>query len=112
MKEISWQEFEQVELRVGTIIEVEDFPEARVPAYKIKADFGAEIGLKKSSAQVTALYDKEDLLGRQVVGVINFPPKQIGPVRSEFLLTGFYRDDGAVVLAVPERSVANGAKLG
>jgi tRNA-binding protein len=112
MKEINWQEFEQVELRVGTIIEVEDFPEARVPAYKIKADFGAEIGLKKSSAQVTALYDKEDLLGRQVVGVINFPPKQIGPVRSEFLLTGFYRDDGAVVLAVPERSVANGAKLG
>lgn len=112
MKEISWQEFEQVELRVGTIIEVEDFPEARVPAYKIKVDFGAEIGLKKSSAQVTALYDKEDLLGRQVVGVINFPPKQIGPVRSEFLLTGFYRDDGAVVLAVPERSVANGAKLG
>jgi tRNA-binding protein len=112
MKEITWQEFEIVELRTGTIVEVEDFAEARVPAYKIRADFGPEIGVKRSSAQVTVLYNKEELLGRQIVGVVNFPPKQIGPVRSEFLLAGFYRDDGAVVLVVPEREVQNGAKLG
>jgi tRNA-binding protein len=111
MKQISWADFEQVELRVGTIIEVEDFPEARKPAYKVKVDFGPEIGVKKSSAQVTDFYSKEELLGKQIVGVVNFPPKQIGPMRSEFLLTGFYRDDG-VVLAVPEREVPNGAKLG
>lgn len=112
MKEISWDEFEAVELRVGTIIEAEDFPEARKPAYKIKADFGGEIGIRKSSAQVTALYTKEELIGRQIIGVVNFPAKQIGPVRSEFLLTGFYRDKDTVVLAVPEREVPNGAKLG
>lgn len=112
MVEITWPQFEIVELRTGTIIEVEDFPEARVPAYKIKADFGPQIGVKKSSAQVTALYAKEELLGRQIIGVANFPPKQIGPFRSEFLLTGFYREDSAVVLAVPERQVVNGAKLG
>ena len=112
MKEINWQEFEQVELRVGTIVEVDDFPEARVPAYKVKADFGPEIGVKKSSAQVTDLYSKEDLLGRQIIGVVNFPPKQIGPTRSEFLLTGFYQEDRSVVLAVPERPVVNGVKLG
>jgi tRNA-binding protein len=112
MKVISWSDFAQVELRVGTIVEVKDFPEARVPAYKVKADFGPQIGVKKSSAQVTALYSREELLGRQIVGVINFPPKQIGPFRSEFLLTGFYREDGAVVLAIPEREVPNGVKLG
>jgi tRNA-binding protein len=109
---ISWQEFAKVELRVGTIVEVLDFPEARKPAYKIRADFGPEVGVLRSSAQVTDLYSKEELLGRQIVGVVNFPAKQIGPVRSEFLLTGFYRDDGAVVLAVPEQQVPNGAKLG
>ena len=112
MKEISWDEFAVVELRVGTIIEVEDFPEARRPAYKVKADFGDEIGVRKASAQITALYTREDLLGRQIVGVVNFPPKQIGPMRSEFLLTGFYRDDQNVVIAIPERDVPNGAKLG
>jgi len=112
MQEITWQQFALVELRVGTIVEVEDFPEARVPAYKIKADFGAEIGVRKSSAQITDLYSKEELLGRQIIGVVNFPAKQIGPFRSEFLLTGFYRTDRAVVLAVPERPVDNGAKLG
>jgi len=111
MKEISWQDFEQIELRIGTIIEVEDFPEARIPAFKVKADFGPEIGIKKSSAQVTALYTKEDLMGRQIIGVVNFPAKQIGPVRSEFLLTGFYQDDRSVILAVPERPLANGLKL-
>jgi len=112
LREIGWDEFEAVELRVGTVVEVEDFPEARKPAWKVKVDFGPEIGIRKSSAQVKHLYAREDLLGRQVVGVVNFPPKQIGPVRSEFLLTGFYREDGAVVIAVPERAVPNGAKLG
>jgi tRNA-binding protein len=111
MKTITWEQFEQVQLRAGTIVEVEDFPEARVPAYKIKADFGADIGIKKSSARIVDLYSKEELLGRQIIGVVNFPPKQIGPVRSEFLVTGFYREDGSVVLAVPERTVSNGAKL-
>ena len=111
METIDWADFEKVELRVGTIVEVEDFPEARKPAYKLKVDFGAEIGIRKSSAQVTDLYEKQDLLGRQVVGVVNFPPKQIGPVRSECLVTGFHDDNGAVVLARPERAVPNGAKL-
>lgn len=112
MNEISWQQFEVVELRAGTIVEVEDFPEARIPAYKVKADFGPEFGIKKTSAQVTALYSREKLLGMQIVAVVNFPPKQIGPFRSEFLLAGFYREDGTVVLAVPEREVHDGAKLG
>lgn len=112
MEEISWQDFEKVELRVGTIVEVAEFPEARKPAYKVKVDFGPGIGIKQSSAQITRLYGREELVGRQVVGVVNFPAKQIGPVRSEFLLAGFYREDGAVVLAIPERDVPNGAKLG
>lgn len=112
MKTISWSDFEQIELRVGTIIGVEDFPEARKPAYKIRVDFGPEIGIKQSSAQITALYTKEELLERQIVGVVNFPPKQIGPFLSECLITGFYRKDGAVVLAVPDQPVSNGAKLG
>ena len=112
MPEISWQQFESVEMRAGTIIDVEEFPEARKPAYKITVDFGSEIGVRKTSAQVKTIYTREELLGRQVMGVVNFPAKQIGPVRSEFLLTGFYRADGAVVLAVPERPVQNGARLG
>lgn len=111
MESISWSDFERVELRVGTIVDVEDFPEARKPAYKIKADFGPEIGVKQSSAQITGLYAKNELLGRQIIGVVNFPPKQIGPFISEFLVTGLHRDDGAVVLAVPDRQVPNGAKL-
>lgn len=112
MEEINWQQFDVVELRTGTIVEVEDFPAARVPAYKVKADFGPEIGVKKSSAQVTDLYSKEDLLGRQIIGVVNFPSKQIGPFRSEFFLAGFYQVDRSVVLTIPERKFANGAKLG
>jgi len=112
MPEITWQHFEAVEMRVGTILKVEDFPEARKPAYKITVDFGHDAGVRQTSAQVTALYSKEALVGRQVLGVLNFPPKQIGPVRSECLLAGFYREDGAVVLAVPERAVQNGARLG
>jgi tRNA-binding protein len=108
---INWEQFDVVELRVGTIVEVADFPEARKPAYKLKVDFGADIGLKQSSAQITSLYSKEQLLGKQVIGVVNFPTKQIGPFRSECLITGFYRPDGAVVLAVPEQTVANGSKM-
>jgi len=112
MKIISWGDFEQVELRAGTIVEVEDFPEARKPAYKITVDFGTGIGIKRSSAQVTNLYTKEELVGRQITGVVNFPVKQIGPMKSEFLVCGFYREDGAVVLAVPDQQVPDGAKLG
>ncbi len=111
MKEISWDDFEKVELRVGTIIDVQDFPGARKPAYKVYADFGEDIGIKKSSAQITHLYTKESLLGKQIIGVVNFPVKQIGQFRSEFLVTGFVQDRGEVVLAVPDKEVANGLKL-
>ena len=110
MKPISWSDFEKVELRAGTISRVEDFPEAKVPAYKIWADFG-RFGLMKSSAQITKLYAKADLLGRQIIGVINFPPKQIGTFMSEFLVTGFILDSGEVVLAEPQRKVPNGSRL-
>lgn len=111
MPTIDWDDFAQVELRAGTVIDVQEFPEARKPAYKLRVDFGPEIGVKQTSAQITHLYRPEQLVGRQVLGVLNFPPKQIGPFRSEFLLTGFYRGDGAVVLAVPEREIPNGSKL-
>ena len=111
METISWADFAKVELRVGTIVEAQDFPEARNPAYILVVDFGPEIGLKKSSVQITTLYRKEDLPGRQVLGVVNFPPKQIGPHRSECLVTGFADSNGAVVLAMPERPVPNGSKL-
>ncbi|MEX2523833.1 MAG: tRNA-binding protein [Gammaproteobacteria bacterium] len=111
MEHITWNDFQKVELRVGTVIEVEDFPEARKPALILHVDFGDELGVKKSSAQITDLYTKTQLLGRQVVAVVNFPPKKIGPFMSECLVTGFHREDGAVVLAVPESDVPNGAKL-
>lgn len=108
---IDWQDFQKVELRVGTIVGVEDFPQARRPAFRLQVDFGPGIGIKNSSAQITDLYTKDSLWGRQVVAVVNFPPKQIGPMMSECLVTGFYRDDGTVVLAVPEDTVPNGARL-
>ena len=111
MQAIDWNDFEKVELRVGTIVAVDEFPEARKPAYKLHIDFGEDIGLRKSSAQITDLYDREQLIGSQVVAVVNFPPKQIGPMRSECLVTGFHREDGAVVLARPDSDVPNGAKL-
>ena len=112
MEQINWNNFDKVELRIGTIIEVENFPEAKIPAYKIKVDFGPEIGIKKSSARITDLYSKEDLLNKKIIGVVNFPPKQIGPFVSEFLCSGFYREDGSVVLAVPDKDIPNGNKLG
>lgn len=111
METIGWSDFEKVEIRVGTIVEAEEFPEARKPAYRLHIDFGDEIGLRKSSAQITDLYRREELVGRQIVAVVNFPPKQIGPVRSECLVTGFQREDGAVVLVAPDSAVPNGAKL-
>lgn len=112
MEDIAWQDFERVELRVGTVLQAEAFPEARKPAYKLTVDFGPEIGTRHSSVQITAHYTLEGLMGRQVVGVVNFPLKRIGPFVSECLITGFYREDGTVVLAVPDKPVANGAKLG
>ena len=112
MDTISGQEFEKVELRVGTVLAAERFPEARKPAYKLSVDFGPEIGVKHSSVQITVHYQPEQLVGRQVMGVVNFPPKRIGPFVSECLICGFYRDDGSVILAVPDKSVPDGAKLG
>lgn len=110
METINWADFEKVELRVGTIIEVQDFPEARKPAYKLTIDFG-EFGTKRSSAQITKHYKKEELVGKQVVCVINFPTKQIGPFVSECLTTGFADENGDVVLTQPERKVPNGVKI-
>ncbi|MTI88684.1 MAG: tRNA-binding protein [Balneolaceae bacterium] len=112
MKEIEWADFEQVELRVGTIVQVQVFPEAHKPAYKLTIDFGKEIGTKKSSAQITDLYTPEELEGKQIIGVVNFPPKQIGPFISECLVTGFMNgDEGEVVLAVPDKECMSGLKL-
>ena len=111
MDQIQWSDFERVELRAGTIVSAETFPEARVPAYKLLVDFGPDIGRRKSSAQITDLYDAGELVGRQVIAVVNFPPKQIGPFVSECLVTGFHRDDGKVVLATVDSDVPDGAKL-
>lgn len=108
---ISWDDFQKVEIKIGTVVRAEEFPEARKPAYKVWVDFGGDFGVKKSSAQITVHYKPEDLIGRQIVAVVNFPPMQIGPIKSEFLLTGFYDEDGAVVIAQPERPVPNGARL-
>ncbi len=111
MKEITWNDFELVELRSWTVINVEDFPEARNPAYKITVDFWEKNWIKKTSAQVTDLYSKQDLIGKQILWVINFPKKQIGKFMSEFLLTWFVQDDKSVVLAVPDKKIENWLKL-
>lgn len=110
-QEISYADFEKVDIRTGTIVEVEPFPEARKPAWKLKIDFGPEIGVKKSSAQITVHYGSEELIGRQVLAVVNFPPRQIGPFRSEVLTLGFEDESGAIVLAATERPVPDGRKL-
>jgi tRNA-binding protein len=108
---ITYAEFERVDIRVGTVVEARDFPEARKPAYILLIDFGPEIGIKKSSAQITVHYTPETLVGRQVMAVVNFPPRQIGPVRSEVLTLGYADADGAIVLAGVDRPVPNGHKL-
>ncbi len=110
MGQISWDDFARVEIVVGTVVRAELFPEARKPAYKLWIDFGP-YGERRTSAQITVNYSLDDLVGRQVVGVVNFPPKQIGPLVSECLVTGFADADGAVVLASPDRPVPNGSKL-
>lgn len=111
MQEIEWGDFTKVELRVGRVIAAEPFPEARKPAYKLRIDFGPEIGERKSSAQITALYQPESLVGKLVVAVVNFPPKQIGPIMSECLVTGFHNANGEVTLCVPEHEVPLGTRL-
>lgn len=107
--EISWADFEKVLIVAGTIVKVKAFPEARKPAWKVWVDFGP-YGEKKTSAQIATLYSAEELVGRQIAGVINFPEKQIGPIRSQFLLTGFPTDEGVVLTAI-ERPVPNGTRL-
>ena len=108
---ITFDDFLKVDIRVGRIIEVEAFPEARKPAWKLKIDFGSDIGVKKSSAQITELYDAESLLGRQILAVVNFPPRQIGPFMSEVLTLGVSDTAGAIVLIKPDNEVKEGARL-
>lgn len=111
MNQITWEEFKAVEIRVGRIVDVQDFPEANKPAYKIWADFGDEIGLLKTSAGITHLYSRDELIGVEIFGVVNLPPKQVGSFLSEFLLTGVQDKNGRVVLAMPERPVEPGSLL-
>lgn len=108
---LTWAEFEKVEIRTGTIVHAEPFPEARKPAYKLQVDFGP-LGIKKTSAQITDLYRPEELIGKQVVGVVNFPPRQIGPFRSEFLVLGSIGADGTITLLQTERNTENGLRIG
>ena len=110
-RDLEWDEFMRVDMRVGRIVEVEDFPEARRPAWKLRVDFGAEIGVRRSSAQISN-YAREALVGRMVIAVVNFPPKQIGPVRSECLVLGTYTADGTVLLLTPEPEAALGDRVG
>lgn len=112
METIGWDDFAKVELRVGRIVEARVFSEARKPAYVLQVDFGTGIGTRKSSAQITRLYAPEELIGKLVVAVVNFPKKQIGPLMSECLVTGFYDENGDVALCVPDKPVPLGAKLG
>ena len=111
MQQISWHDFEKIQFRVGTIVEAKNFPEARKPAYQLTIDLGPDVGTKKSSVQITHLYRKDELTGKQVLCVCNFPPKRIANFQSEVLTCGFYLPTGEVVLAVPERTVPNGSAL-
>ncbi|MDQ8935266.1 tRNA-binding protein [Acinetobacter rudis] len=111
MQQIEWDDFTKVEIRVGQIIQAEVFEKARRPAYILHINFGEEIGIKKSSAQITQLYQPEDLVGKKVVAVVNFPKKQIGPIQSECLVTGFHNAEGHVALCVPDQDVPLGTKL-
>jgi tRNA-binding protein len=111
MNEISFEDFLKIELRVGKVIAAEKFPEARKPAYILHVDFGDEFGIRKSSAQLTDLYDESELVGRLVVGILNFPPKQIGPIKSQCLVTGFHDERGHVALCVPDKPVPLGTRL-
>ena len=111
MNDLSWDEFERVDLRVGTIISAEIFKEAIKPAIKMQIDFGEEIGIKRSSAQITDHYDPQTLIGKQVTAVVNFPKKQIGPLMSECLVTGFAQPDGSIILAIPDKKAVNGSFL-
>lgn len=110
--DLTWSEFEKTDMRVGTIIEVNDFPEARKPAYQLTIDFGAEIGIRKSSAQITKRYQKDDLVNRQIVAVVNFPRKQIGKFMSECLVLGAVGEDGDVILLAPDFKIENGLRIG
>ena len=110
--DLTWSEFERTDMRVGTIIEVNDFPEARKPAYQLTIDFGAEIGIRKSSAQITKRYKKEDLVNRQIVAVVNFPRKQIGKFMSECLVLGAVGEEGDVILLAPDFKIENGLRIG
>ena len=109
---ISWSDFEKIDIRTGTIVEINDFPKARKPAYKLCIDFGKDLGLKRSSAQITAHYKKEDLLNRQIIAVVNFPPKQIADFISECLVLGVYDENKDVILIQPAMPVTNGMKIG
>lgn len=110
--DLTWNEFERTDMRVGTIIEVNDFPEARKPAYQLTIDFGSEIGIRKSSAQITKRYQKEDLINRQIVAVVNFPKKQIGKFMSECLVLGAVGEEGDVILLAPDFRIPNGLRIG
>jgi tRNA-binding protein len=110
--DLTWNEFERTDMRVGTIIEVNDFPEARKPAFQLTIDFGSEIGIRKSSAQITKRYQKEDLVNRQIVAVVNFPRKQIGKFMSECLVLGAVGEEGDVILLAPDFKIENGLRIG
>jgi len=109
---INWSDFEKIDMRLGTIIAVDDFAKAKKPAYKLTIDFGNEIGIKKSSAQITTHYTKEELVNRQIIAVVNFPPKQIADFISECLVLGVYDENNAVILLKPEKNTSNGMKIG
>ncbi|HEY1196259.1 MULTISPECIES: tRNA-binding protein [Flavobacterium] len=110
--DLTWNEFERTDMRIGTIIEVNDFPEARKPAFQLTIDFGSEIGIRKSSAQITKRYQKEDLVNRQIVAVVNFPKKQIGKFMSECLVLGAVGEEGDVILLAPDFKIPNGLRIG